>query len=333
MRFPFTGASSVLLFSGDVPNGPGPNFLQPAGADIDGAILVWTRGGKTLVTSKMNALKAEHLFGGRVLAVDWKDIGPTIKRLAPHGKVGLDLRHLRAERYVRLCKLLGKDRVVDAGRQLDDLRRVKSPQQIAKIAKAVSISKDILNSIELKPSMTELDVVRQLAIECAERNVSFAFPPIVAAGENAREPHHEPMAKKLGNGVVLIDFGAQYQHFNADLSRCYFLGSCKEEKKKYEEAKEIHDSILDEMPALHSGGELARFADRQCKKMGWGRMLHAIGHGLGLEVHDPPSLGLQSKEKLQDGVVLAIEPGWYGKKFGVRYENDVAWGKKKARLI
>ena len=234
---------------------------------------------------------------------------------------------------MRLLKLLGKNRVADVSEQMEEMRRVKSRQQIEKISKAVRISKNILHSLELKPSMTELDVVRELGMACAEEGVSFAFPPIVAAGINAREPHHEPGAKKLGQGVVLVDFGAQYQHYNADLSRCYFLGPCKEERIKYEQAKAIHDAILDEMPSLHTGGQLARFADAQCKKRGWGRMLHAIGHGLGLEVHDAPHLGLKSTDKLQEGVVLAIEPGWYGKKFGVRFENDVVWGKKKARLL
>ncbi|VVB56481.1 Xaa-Pro dipeptidase [uncultured archaeon] len=333
MAFPFKNCSSILLFSGEAEDGPDPNFFHLSGADVDGAILVWTQKGQTLITSKMNAAGAAAQFSGRVLAPDWKDIGSTIKSLVPAGKVGLDLRSLSARRYVRMGQLLCAKRLVDAGEQLDNLRRVKKPQQIAKIAKAVKISKQILDELELKPSMTELDVVKALNLACAKRGTSFAFPPIVAAGPASREPHHIPGPRKLGRGIVLIDFGAQYQHLNADLSRCYFLGPCPEEKKKYEEAQQIHDSILDEMPSLHTGGQLARFADAQCKKMGWGRMIHAIGHGLGLEVHDPPHLSLASKDKLQNNVVLAIEPGWYGKKFGVRYENNVVWGRKKARLL
>ncbi len=333
MKFPFSGFSSLLLFSGEASDGPDPNFLQFSGSDVDGAIFVWTKKGQTLITSKMNADSAASQFSGQVLAVDWKDIGPTLKKIVSSGKIGLDMGSLNARRYLRLGKLMSAKRLVDACEKLDNERRVKRPEQIAKIAKAVRYSKDILHSLELKPSMTELDVVKSLNLACAQRGLSFAFPPIVAAGINSREPHHIPGTRKLGHSMVLIDFGAQYQHFNADLSRCFFLGPCKEERKKYAEAKQIHDSILDEMPSLHTGGALAKFADLQCKKMGWGRMIHAIGHGLGLEVHDPPHLSLSSKDKLQNNVVLAIEPGWYGKQFGVRFENDVVWGKKKARLI
>ena len=88
MGFPFKGCSAVLLFSGDMPHGANPNFLQHAGADVDGAILVWSRNGKTLITSKMNAAAAERLFAGRVLAVDAAQIGPAIKKLLPAGKWG-----------------------------------------------------------------------------------------------------------------------------------------------------------------------------------------------------------------------------------------------------
>jgi Xaa-Pro aminopeptidase len=334
VRFPFPNCRSVLLFSGDVSHAPNSNFLHAAGCDVDGAILVWSGREKALLTSKMNATRAENCFEGRVLSADYADITPTLKRLLPSGKIGLDFRSIRAERYLRLCRLFGKSRLVDVSDPLENLRRVKKEEEISKIAKAVRISKEVLESLSLRPSMTELDVVRQLALGCLERDVSFAFPPIVAAGVNAREPHHEPGSKKLGHGVVLIDFGAKFQHYCADLSRCYFLGPAKEERARYEEAKEMHAAIVDEIPNFRTGGELGRFADEYAKKrLHWPPMLHSIGHGLGIEVHDSPHLGLKSKDKLQPGVVLAIEPGWYGKTYGARFEDDLVIGKKKARVL
>ena len=333
-KFPFSNCRSVLLFTGDVSHSPNPNFLKFASCEVDGAILVWMPKEKALITSKMNALAAQNQFSGRVLAIDSSDIGSVLKKMLPAGKVGLDFRYIRADRYMRLVKLFGMKRLVDVSDVLDGLRRVKQPDEIAKISKAIRISKDILASLELSSSMSELDVVRQLSIGCTERDVSLAFPPIVAAGANAREPHHLHSSKKLGNGIVLIDFGAQYQHYCADLSRCYFLGPAKEERKRYEEAKEMHAAIVDEILSFSTGGELGRFADNYARKrLHWPQMIHSIGHGLGIEVHDPPHLGLKSKDKLQEGVVLAIEPGWYGKKFGVRFEDDIVIGKKKARVL
>ena len=333
-KFPFTTCQSVLLFSGDVSNEGDPNFLQAAGCDVDGAILAWTKKEKVILTSKMNATKAESSFKGRVVSIDSIDIAKTLKAMLPKGKIGLDLEHIHAARYLRLGKLLGRSRLADISEKLDDLRRVKGKGEISKIKKAVQISKSILSSLRLSPSMAELDVVRQLGLKCAERNVVFAYPPIVAAGKNSREPHHDPGPTCLGKGVVLIDFGVKYQHYCADLSRCYFLGPAKEERKKYEEAKKIHAAVVRAIPTFKTGGELGHFADEYSRKrLHWPRMLHSVGHGLGLEVHDPPHLGLKSKDKLQPGVVLAIEPGWYGKDFGVRYEDDLVIGRRKARVL
>lgn len=332
-KFPFKECSAILLFSDDAQYEPDPNFLYCAGESIDGSILVWKKDEKILITSKMNASKAERIFDGSVFAIDWKDAGSTIKKLIPRGKVGLDFGNLRTQGYLRLLKMFGKGRIVDISSKLNDLRRVKAQKEIEKIASAVKISKKILGELQLSPKMSEIDVVNSLILACAKEGVVPAFPPIVAAGINSKEPHHKPTQKKLGNGLVLIDFGVRYKHYNADLTRCYFLGSCKEEKKAYEQAKSIQHEIIDNMPSFHTGGQLAQFAQNACKKAGWGKMIHSIGHGLGLEVHDPPSLGFSSKDKLEDGVVLAIEPGWYGKKFGVRFENDVVWGKRKAKVL
>jgi len=333
-KFPFKSCRSALLFSGDVSNEPDPNFLQTAGCDVDGAILAWTKKEKVILTSKMNATKAESSFKGRVVSIDSIDLSKTLKAMLPNGRIGLDLSHITAARYLRLGKLMGRNRLVDISDDLDNLRRVKRKDEIAKIKKAVQISKSILSSLRLSPSMTELDVVRQLGLKCAERNVIFAYPPIVAAGKNSREPHHDPGPSHLGQGVVLIDFGVKYQHYCADLSRCYFLGPAKEERQKYEEAKKIHAAVVSAIPTFKTGGELGRFADEYSrKKLHWPRMLHSVGHGLGLEVHDPPHLGLKSKDRLQPGVVLAIEPGWYGKDYGVRYEDDLVIGKKKAQIL
>lgn len=334
MPFPFKDCSSLLLFSSDAGGGPGANFLYHAGAEVDSSVLLWTKAGKTLLTPKMNERQARALFRGRVVPLGPGQMVPVLKRLLPRGKIGLDLESLSASRHLRLAKALGgQKRLVDVSGKLEVMRSVKKNDEISRIRRAVSISKDILHSITLSPSMTELDVVRQLARECLEQRVSFAYPPIVAAGAASGQPHHSPVAKRLGTGVVLIDFGVKYKNYCADLSRCYFIGPAMEERQRYEEAKGVFHSIVDNLPACRTAGELVRMGDKLMEKAGWPPLIHAPGHGIGLEVHEGPHIYSKSNEKLVPNMVMALEPAFYCAKFGVRYENEVVWGKKKARVL
>lgn len=334
MAFPFKDCSSLLLFSSDAGSGPGANFIYHSGAEVDSSVLLLTRSGKTLLTPQMNERQARSLFRGRVVPLGPGQMLPTLKRLLPRGRIGLDLEHLSAARHLQLAKALGgQKRLVDMSDKLQAIRAVKKEGEVSRIRRAVSISKDVLHSIALSTSMTELDVVRQLARECLERRVSFAYPPIVAAGAASAQPHHLPAAKRLGSGVVLIDFGVKFQNYCADLSRCYFLGPAKQERKRYEEAKDVFHSIVDQLPACRTAGELVRMGDKVMKKTGWPPLIHAPGHGIGLQVHEDPHLYSKSAEKLRPNMVMALEPAFYSSRFGVRYENEVVWGKKKARVL
>jgi Xaa-Pro dipeptidase len=333
MLFPFKKISSLLLFSGDAANGPDPNFLKHAGADIDGSVLLWTKSGKRLITSTMNEGKARASMSFPIQLYSASGSADTIKETVPKGKIGLDYSSIDASRYLRFEKLFGRKRLVDACPSLELLRATKSSDELAKMKKSVAIAKDILRAVELKPSMTELDVVAQLSRRCIDKNVTFSFPPIVGSGASAGKPHHTPSMKKLGTGIVLIDFGVRYQHYCSDLTRCYFLGAAQAERAKYAQCQAIHNAVIDDLPSCQTAGDVVALADREVKKALWPKMIHSIGHGIGLEVHEAPHLYSKSKEKLRENTPMAIEPGWYSSKFGVRYENNVVWGKKKARML
>ncbi len=334
MAFPLKTCSSVLLFSPETSVGSGANFLYNAKAEIDSSVLLLTKRGKTLFTPRMNERQARDIFKGRVVPVSSGQLIPLLKKNLPRGKIGLELENLSALRHINLAKKLGgKNRFVDVSVPLESMRAVKKQDEISKIKKAISISRSILGNLHLKSSMTELDVVKILARQCLEHDVTFAYPPIVASGNHSGHPHHVPVKKTLGHGTVLIDFGVKYKKYCADLTRCYFLGPAKEEKKKYEEAKNIFHLIIDQMPDCHTAGDVVRASDGIIKKSGWPQLIHAPGHGIGIDVHEAPHLYSKNKEHLRPNMVMAIEPGWYGAKFGVRYENEVLLGKNKARVL
>lgn len=334
--FPFRRPDAVLLFSPDSTGRPDANFFRHSNTTADSCALLISKKGKTIICPQMNARQCESESECKVAVIKRGEKLPSvIERLLPRRRkfsFGLDMENISAEKYLRLKAAMKNASFTDVSAQLAGMRMAKTPAEISKIRKAAKLSGEILQSLHFSSSMSELDVVRQLSLKCAERNLLFAYPPIVATGANSSMPHHAPGKKRL-SGITLIDFGVKYENYCADLTRCFFIGSCREERKKYSEAQEIFHDILDGAASCETAGDIAKLADSVVKKHNWPEMIHAPGHGLGLEVHEAPRLSLSSHERLSDGVVLAIEPGWYGKKFGVRFENDIVLGGKSARVL
>jgi Xaa-Pro dipeptidase len=319
---------SILLFSSDAQSQAGANFFKHALAEIDGSAIVLAGKSKTLITSPMNESKARKVCKYKVIAAPPGKLADTLKKTVPPGKIGLDMENVSAARYLRLRKIFAK-RLAGAGKWLESRRLKKSPNEIAKLRKACDITRKILSSLRLEPKMSELDVVALLRQECIKYGVEFSFPPIVAAGKNSSLPHHTPGKARLGRGIVLIDFGVKYRNYCSDMTRCYFLGKAQVERKKYNECKSAYSRIIRRLPAARTAGDIAKIAHEETEKAGWPAMIHAIGHGLGLEVHEAPQLYKKNREKMLKGMALAIEPGWYGKKFGARFENDIIWAGKR----
>ena len=119
--------------------------------------------------------------------------------------------------------------------------------------------------------------------------------------------------------------------YNSDITRCFLLS--REQGKTYNKLKRISASIIDQLPNLETGGELAKLTRALYKKEGLVHPPHSIGHGIGLEVHEKPSFFLKSKDSLV-GATFAIEPSVYFKgEYGLRHENVVYFDGKKATVL
>ncbi|MFH0927207.1 MAG: Xaa-Pro peptidase family protein [Candidatus Micrarchaeota archaeon] len=330
----FSKCSTVLLFNDEPSEEPDPNFFHNSGASVDAVILLLKKGGKKiLLAPKMTLRAAKEQCAFEVIQYSSKDLVKIIKKHA-RGKIGIDFNSVPHSRYLRLKKLFKKS-PIDVSQQLEALRVQKSSDEIRKIKKAVQIAKKILNEIEphLSPKTTEEEIAKKLRLLCFKRGVSPSFPPIVAAGKNSASPHHIPSKKRLGKGIVLIDFGVRCESYCSDLTRCFFLGPCKKERKKYEEAQAIFTNICKQIPRLKTIAQLANYSDSAIKKQGWGKLIHSIGHGVGIEVHEAPAIYAGSKQPLLPSTTIALEPGWYGKDFGVRFEQNALITKKGVEIL
>jgi Xaa-Pro aminopeptidase len=145
---------------------------------------------------------------------------------------------------------------------------------------------------------------------------------IVAFEENTSHIHHVSSNKKLTQGVVLIDTGAKYNGYCADLTRTFWFGSEKGPLyDEFHQEKIMAEDCLKRIESKLKPGTMAKDLCR-CTNL-LEEMPHSLGHGIGIEVHDFPSgIGHKSKWTLKEGMVLAIEPAEYKKKFGIRLEDN-----------
>jgi len=222
-------------------------------------------------------------------------------------------------------------------------RKIKDSKEIEIIAKASRIL-DKLFAIceEIKPNVTEKQLQATLLYEAMNLGAyppSYRFtvsPLIIASGINSSLPHADPTDRKIRKGdLVTVDLTLRYNGYIADATRTFAVGTIDSEKKKiYHIVKEAQERGLDAVKAGAKCGAVDNACRSFIKRAGYGKyFIHSTGHGIGLEVHEPPWLRMKNDEVLQKNMTVTVEPGIYlPNKFGVRIE-DSAIVDKKVRVL
>ncbi|MBQ3835072.1 MAG: aminopeptidase P family protein [Elusimicrobia bacterium] len=208
-------------------------------------------------------------------------------------------------------------------------RIIKDDDEIKNIQKACDIVSEVFNVIKhkVKPGMTELDIHFEIEKEFASRHVVQSFKTIVASGPNSANPHHSSGTRKVQEqDIVLIDMGCIYNGYCSDLTRTFFVGTLTDEQTKiWNIVKLAHDEALKNVKAGIKASDIDGFARNIIEKECYGeKFIHTTGHGVGLDIHEAPSVGKISKDTLSKNMVITIEPGIYlNDNFGVRIEDTV----------
>lgn len=227
-------------------------------------------------------------------------------------------------------KLPGRSRLVPAQGLVDPLRMVKSEQEIAAIRQAVATnSAAFAEALKLvRPGMTETELAAELEYRMRRHGAEGpSFDTIVASGTRAALPHARPGAQPvLADRLLLIDMGATRGGYTSDMTRTVFLGTPGAFWKRAYRA--VLEAQLAGIAAIRPGVAAAapdRAARQVLAKHGLDKeFTHSTGHGLGLEIHEPPRLGRREKQKLRPGMVVTVEPGVYLEgKGGIRIEDTV----------
>jgi len=253
-------------------------------------------------------------------------------------KIGLNKESYPIASFNRLRRTLSGKRLVDVSGHLRDIRAVKKPWELERISKAVKITEKVLSQVPgiFKKGMTEKQLALELEFMLREKSgEGLAFPLIVASGRNSAFPHHMPVARKIGRGILLIDAGARFRGYCADLTRTFCVGKPSAQEKKFYnavfEAKFLGEELsLEGVKAVEVFAKASLFLKKHTGKS----LVHGLGHGLGIAVHDSPKGFLaESKDVLERNMVLTVEPAVYTKRFGIRIEDDIVVQKGRCRKL
>ena len=263
-----------------------------------------------LYENDLEALGLPHRLGR---PRDW----PHLLAERARGRVGFEPEHLAYGDYQRLLEAFKGAELVPAGGRVEALRLKKRPDEVEKIRRAMAIARDAYREAlpEVRPGVSEIQVAA--ALECAMRRRGAegrAFPTIVASGENGAFPHAGASEKPLREGeLVTLDFGARYQGYHSDVTRTLALGEVSPELSRILRA--VQAALAAALERVGPGRPIAE-ADRAARAVLEAEGLlrcypHALGHGVGLEVHEAPRISHQSEGVFEPGMVVTIEPGVY----------------------
>jgi len=253
-------------------------------------------------------------------------------------RVGFD--GVEASTYLKLRKALKGVRLKAQAKLVWELRMVKDETEIRYMRKAAELTDEGMKVAfeTIKAGLREYELAAEM--EYAMRRLGsggVAFDTIVASSDRSAFPHGGCTNRKIRKGdLVVIDVGATYQHYRADLTRTMRIGKPSPKQAKiYEVLREAQERAFQSVRAGVRAREVDAAARSLIEEEGYGEyFVHGLGHGVGLEIHEPPTLGPESKEVLKAGNVITVEPGIYIINFGgVRVEDTVLVHEDKAEKL
>lgn len=246
--------------------------------------------------------------------------------------LGFEEENVSYKEIADLEEKLNNIEFVPTAEIVEDIRISKDKDEVEKLKKACAMTDKAFTFIlkHLKSGVSELEIKTKLENFIRENGGSIAFESIVAFGKNSAIPHHQSSDSQLqASDIVLLDFGAKVDGYCSDMTRTVFLGGPNDElQKMYNATLEAQEVAIDYLKThMKEGFELkkaAELANSHLKLVGYKEIPHGLGHGVGLQVHENPSLSPFSDENFTPGMIVTVEPGVYIPKLGgIRIEDTI----------
>lgn len=249
---------------------------------------------------------------------------------SPPASFGVEKKAMSLFQYEALVERIGQVRYPDIENFIVTERLKKNSEDIRGVQRAIDITEEVLNrGIErFTPRMTELELTAEL--ECQMRALGAdgpSFATSVLAGSHAALPHGIPGTQKISTGdFLLIDMGVYVNGYCSDMTRTFLIGKGTEEQVKiYQTVLEANQKAIDMVKVGEPISTVDKAARNHIKDHGYGEYFNnRVGHGMGLEVHEAPSIHEENEMAIAPGLLFTIEPGIYIPEVGgVRIEDDV----------
>ncbi|MBI1367827.1 MAG: M24 family metallopeptidase [Planctomycetes bacterium] len=244
--------------------------------------------------------------------------------------VGVQGEHLTLTQQKAVAKQIGAKAMKPVTGWLIEQRAVKDAPELVLIRKAIAIQEAAFLKLkkQIRVGMTERRIAAQLEFNMRSGGGDGpSFSTIVGAGPNSSINHYLPQNVKLKkNSPLLVDFGALYNGYHSDMTRVLVVGRFpKKIAEIYEIVRAAHAAAIDAIAPGKTCAEIDAVARNLIKKAGYDKQFrHGLGHGIGLEIHEQPRFGAKSKDVLEPGHVVTVEPGIYIPGLGgVRIEDDI----------
>ncbi|MFS0751181.1 M24 family metallopeptidase [Oceanobacillus sp. 1P07AA] len=244
--------------------------------------------------------------------------------------VALEQDHITMERYQAIQNTLPGSQFLDAKELLANLRVIKSEKELSLLKTAAELADfGIQTGVEtIQEGVSELDLVATIEYSLKKQGIrEMSFQTMALSGAKTASPHGNPSTSQLEkNGFVLFDLGVIYQGYCSDITRTVAFGNLTEEQKSiYETVLKAEEAAIERSTIGTSVGTIDQTARKIISDAGFGEYFtHRIGHGLGIETHEYPSMHGENKLPLQSGMTFTIEPGIYVPNVGgVRIEDMI----------
>ncbi len=223
---------------------------------------------------------------------------------------------------------------------VESLRQVKDEDELSVMREAALLGCRLFEHIlnEFRPGITEIEVAAELEHQARLLGAEgMSFETIVASGPRSALPHGRATAFALPRrGFLTLDFGVILKGYCSDMTRTVFLGKPKpKERRAYAAVLEAQEAAVAAVTSGASCGEVDEAARGVLRREGLAEAFsHSTGHGVGLEIHEPPRVGSGQSARLLPGMVITIEPGIYlPGEFGIRIEDMVAVTRNGGQVL
>ncbi len=312
------------------------NYVTGYTGEFAAAII--TGGNNYIVVNSLYAEQVKQETTGYIPVVYSDDANETIAQILENEQI----KDIAGE-FISEEEACSKYRVKSAVKKNDYLtekRIIKNQFELDCVKKANQISCDAFNHCLglIKPGITELEVAAELEYYMKKHgSYHTSFDTIVVSGIRSALPHGTPGEKKIEIGdPVTMDFGATYRSYCADITRTVFVGNPTDEMKNiYNVVLDAQKRTTDYVKSGLTGAQIDSYARDIIAKAGYGDcFVHGLGHGVGLQIHEAPSLNRRGNVAIPENSVVTVEPGIYKSQTGgVRIEDSVIVKKDGVEVL